>query len=296
MQGIKSSQQRRARERKRAVKTEAETTHLAAMRAEDLLMNIGKYAPLHGARHPRLTEIVSERLMDIMGVESSRVRLDRIFFALCVPLPCAYCGHFRNIGEGLPAGCACTFYKVNGFVKKFFAKDLHNCGVCGKRRFYKGVLTSCTCVSICRDAVKAAGWAFGGNILFQFFAQFIIFAHRMIIFDRPCLELHVLGDHLRLVNGGGQSGHHDDAWCSLGWHQVQPKCGCRMSITPAESTAARKWQTANLLPFASEFGTCVDTSRDEAPAYGDYADQRLILPPNHCQASLRWHANINKKK
>jgi hypothetical protein len=157
LQGIKSSQQRRARERKRAVKTEAETTHLAAMRAEDLLMNIGKYAPLRGARHPRLTEIVSERLMDIMGVESSRVRLDRIFFALCVPLPCAYCGHFRNIGEGLPAGCACTFYKVNGFVKKFFAKDLHNCGVCGKRRFYKGVLTSCTCVSICRDAVKAAG-------------------------------------------------------------------------------------------------------------------------------------------
>ena len=93
-----------------------------------------------------------------------------------------------------------------------------------------------------------------------------------------------------MINGGGQSG---GVWSGLGWHQVQPKCGCRISITPAESTAARKWQVANLLPFASEFGTVVDPSRDVAPAYGDLTD-RCLIPPNHCQASLRWHAN-NKK-
>ena len=85
------------------------------------------------------------------------VPLVRIFFALLVPLACDYCGLFRNFGEGLLVCCACTFYHVNGFIKKFVPPSVHVCQVCKTQRFLNGVFRSCTCVRRCREALQAAG-------------------------------------------------------------------------------------------------------------------------------------------
>ena len=94
------------------------------------------------------------------------------------------------------------------------------------------------------------------------------------------MELHVLGNHLRtafdlqpyLKNIGYQI-------------NLEAKvCACIMSITPAESMAAKAWQTANLIPFATS--TCSATNRD---------GYRLRTHLPEVEYDVEWHLK-NKLK